>query len=187
MALLDAEAGLKGMEFAWKHRRTLTRVSRELVRMARSGRTRVLIFGSAGAGKSTIARLLTGTLSADALMLGYQDSYTADELKLPGTEFGRLLVAPGQQSREPAAAELRDMLPRGEVVGIVNVTAYGYHAFLPNVSFREDGAYTEGLDRDAFMAAYLVRRREDELRRLEALVPYLSRVPSPVWFMTFVT
>jgi hypothetical protein len=46
------EAGLDVANFAWDHRKSLGKVAGELFKAIRAGKTRVLVFGAAGAGKS---------------------------------------------------------------------------------------------------------------------------------------
>jgi energy-coupling factor transporter ATP-binding protein EcfA2 len=183
-----AKAGLEATaEFAWKHRRSLTSVASELFRMVSAGRLRVLVFGAAGSGKSTIGKLLAGTLTDDELLKNYQDSFATERFSVAGTVFGRLLVAPGQQSRAHASDELRLMLRSGQIDGVINVTAYGYHSFPGRGAWTEDRAYEAGMTPAEFLRAYLPLRRQLEIGQLAQLADDLRLSPKKVWLLTVVS
>jgi hypothetical protein len=182
-----AKAGLEATaEFAWKHRQTLRSVAGELFQMVRSGRQRVLVFGAGGTGKSTIGKLLSATLSDDELLGAYQDSFAVESFTMPGSTFGRLLVAPGQQSRSHAWDELRAMLRAGQVSGVINLVAFGYHSFPAGGAWQEDRAYIAGMNTRDFMDAYLPRRQQTEIDQLGQLAEDLRLSPNKVWLLTFV-
>ncbi len=181
------EAGLEAATFAWDHRRSLGKVSRELFQAIREGRTRVLVFGASGAGKSTVGKLLGEKLTDEDLLRGYVSSRAVESYDLGKTVAGSVLVAPGQRLRRHAADELRSMLTTGKVAGVMNVVAYGHHAFDPNTAFQEHRAFQPGMTKARFLTAYLKDSREEELRELEILVPAIVDCPRKLWFMTVVT
>lgn len=174
-------------EFAWKHRQTLGKVAGELFRMVAAGRVRVLVFGAGGAGKSTVGKLLAGTLTDEEMLKGYQDSFATERLPLPGHTFGRLLVAPGQTSRAHTWDELRAMLRVGQIAGVINVTSYGYHSFQAGGAWQEDRAYRPGMTVADFMAAYLPARRQVEIDQLGQLAEDLRLSPNKVWLLTLIS
>jgi hypothetical protein len=186
MGMPDLDAGLEGLQFAWKHRRSLRRVSTELLRMARSGRSRVAVFGAAGTGKTTIAKLLTRSLTDEDLLAGYRDSFEIDTFGLPGTIFGHMLIAPGQDTRAFAREDLLELVKRGEILGVVNVVSYGYHAFARQGSYRDDPAFGAGQSARAFTRAYVEQCRAREIELLRQLLQAINQSGTKTWMLTFV-
>jgi len=172
--------------FAWKHRRTLISVGGELIQMVKSGRSRVLVFGMGGTGKSTLGKFLAGELNDEELLKPYQDSFAVEPYGLPGTQFGRLLVAPGQTPREHSWDELRAMLLNGAISGVINVVSYGYHGFQERRAWHTDPVFQAGMTVEDFMVAWLAHRRSQEVAQIEKLADDLSRAPNKLWILTFV-
>jgi hypothetical protein len=137
--------------------------------------------------KATVGKLLAGKLTDEELLRGYVESFAGERYGLGGTVTGTVLVAPGQRQREYTWDELLDMLVTGDVAGIINVTAYGYHSLERLPSYKEHLAFESGMTKPRFLHAFLDHCRNEEIRQLESLVPALLRSRRKVWFMTLVT
>jgi len=179
------EAGTKAAEFAWKHRSALQKAAAELFEVARRGRTRVLVFGAGGVGKSSLGKLLAGKLTDEELLKGYRDSFTTEQFPIPETLTGRILVAPGQRHKQGEWDDLLVLLRAGKVGGVINMVGYGYHSL--RGSYRDHALQTPGMTPDKFREVYLPARRRLEIEQLTTLAPELARAPNKLWFMTLVS
>jgi energy-coupling factor transporter ATP-binding protein EcfA2 len=167
----------------WGERAKLYPLIKKLSFWLQHGTLRVPIFGPGGAGKSTLAKLLSGEPIADA---HYEESRVVEDTKLKGDLTCTLFAVPGQERRAHTWTRFYQDLSAGKSAGIINVVSYGYHSF-SEVSFRKTEYYQPGQTKPQFLAAYLAKRREREQQIIETLVPRIGDAKGKLWMITLVT
>jgi hypothetical protein len=174
-------------EAAWQHRSDLRNKLVRFWNRVRHGHLKVVVFGLGGAGKTTLGKLLSG-VDEDELPRGYEESLQAETFALDGDLSCSLFVAPGQERRESEEPRerLNGVLSTGEGVGVINVVAYGYHHFA-QLGYTRHKLYQAGMSPEQFMAAYVVERRDAEIKALERMKPFLVAARPNVWMVTLVT
>ncbi len=185
--MLEAGALLKYLAPVIKNSELVKKTLRRLRYRIKHGRLIVVVFGPGGTGKSTLGRLLIGEHKPGGATAKYKESTAIERLPLAGDLVGRILVAPGQeQRRQWTWTELYQEIAAGKSVGLINVVAYGYHAF-GNPSYRELSVYRDGMTQEQFLEAFLEERRGIELQVLQDLVPRISDAKGKLWMVTLVT
>jgi hypothetical protein len=76
-------------------------------------------------------------------------------------------------------------LALGKSRGIINVVAYGYHAFT-QLGYQETKYYKDGMSQDAFLGAYLKACRDRELELMGKLAHHLMDARKKIWMITLV-
>jgi energy-coupling factor transporter ATP-binding protein EcfA2 len=146
----------------------------------------ILIIGPGGAGKSTLARLLSGKsnwLTDEPNK--YDQSFGFEEFTLEDDTSVSLLVMPGQTlERNLMWDGIGRQILEGKFQGIVLVASFGHNS-LRTASFRHHPAGSA--TKDEFLAQYLEQQRADELRVLEQLATYARMTTRKLWFLTVVT
>jgi hypothetical protein len=145
----------------------------------------ILIIGSNGTGKTTLAHFLSGRLNwFDQGAGSYQESLGLEEFLLSDDSGIEMIVAPGQAFRRPSTwPELKAQVATGAFRGVVVVNAYGYHNFSTR-SYKSHELYKGS--KPEFWDVYRANRREEELRVLRELVLHLSVCPQKLWLMSVV-
>ena len=146
----------------------------------------ILIIGPGGAGKTTLARVLSGDfdwLTDDPWE--YDQSYGVEEFALADDPGVSVVVPPGQVPRRGATwADHEQAIAAGQYRGVIFVGACGYES-LPKGGYKDHLLYTG--DVGAFRSAYLAANRAGELGILKRLSPFLGTAPAKLWLLTVVT
>lgn len=176
-----------GLTWAWKNRVEVLGYLKSVREWFRSDPGRgILVIGSGGVGKSTLARLLSGDF--DWLLddpWDYRESYGVEEYALADDPKVEVVVPPGQVARRDATwATVEQGLATGAYRGVVYVTADGHHT-LPRGSYKLHRLY-QG-NKANFLTAYLDERRADEVAVLDRLAAGLAGCPGRVWLLSVVT
>jgi hypothetical protein len=106
------------------------------------GHIRVVVFGSAGAGKSTLGALLAGQeLSAE-----YEESTQIERYRLKADSWCSVLVPPGQHGLRPSNwSDLSRYVTSGKSTIVLHVVCWGLTAIEP-LGYQEVGAFRAGMD-----------------------------------------
>ncbi|MBY0460174.1 MAG: hypothetical protein K2V38_22895 [Gemmataceae bacterium] len=146
----------------------------------------ILILGSNGTGKTTLARFLSGQLDwFDNEPDGYQESLGVERFALADDPGVELVVPPGQDFRRPSTwPELKARLAGGAFRGVVLVNAFGYHNFSTR-SYTHHQLYAGS--KAEFWDRYRADRRAEEVRILRELAPHLATSAQKLWLLSVVT
>ncbi|PZN77065.1 MAG: hypothetical protein DM484_15310 [Candidatus Methylumidiphilus alinenensis] len=164
---------------------SVRRIATRIWNLIQNGRIVIPVFGAGGAGKSTIARLMSGTDPLD-VALAYDESWQIERQQLPGTIPGQILVAPGQLERiDRSWPLLIEEISAGRAPLILNIVSFGLHSFsIP--SYTELDVYTSGQTPAQFMTVYSSSRRAIEFKLFADLLSALRHVNHPLCIVTVV-
>lgn len=145
----------------------------------------ILILGPGGAGKSTLARLLSEENYNPLLHLPgeYQESVGVETYSLKDAEGVEIVVPPGQrQRREATWADLHADLAAGKFRGVIVLAAYGHHSFM--LPYKQHRLYQNNKER--LVEDHCAAQREEELVVLRQLTPHLAASRGKVWMLSLV-
>jgi hypothetical protein len=179
-------------KWVWEQRETIKVLLKEVYQWLRGKQDagelphRVLIIGAGGCGKSTLGYLLSG---GPATMLdlpgSYSESLGMESYALQDDNAVELVVPPGQEHRRDFSwMDLQTDLAAGLFRGLVLVSSFGYHS-LGDLSLRQHRLY-HGKKRE-FLTEYLADRRNEEIRILKRLLPFLRANPKRLWVLSLIT
>jgi hypothetical protein len=173
-------------KWAWDHRAGVKPVLASFRRWLR--KSKILIIGPGGTGKSTLARMLSGEF--DWLLDSpwrYDESVRVDRFKLKADPAAEIVVMPGQQHRRRTTwAGVGQDVAKGAYHGVVLVSAYGYHTIAES-SYKSHDLYEPERDKEVFWRKYLESSRGDEVECLRHLVPFMKECPRKLWLLSLVT
>lgn len=147
---------------------------------------RCLIIGAGGVGKTTTGHLLQGDYD-DALNIPgqYRESVYLDTFSLKDDPATKISVPPGQQFRRDATwSGIQSSIANGEYCGVIIVNAYGYHS-IGNFSYRNHRLYED--DVSSFVQAYASECRQEEIRVVKRIAPFIRASPNKIWIINLVT
>lgn len=148
---------------------------------------KILVIGSGGVGKTTLASMLTGEKGSDKDHADYTETIGVESFsrsKGPKLEF---VVLPGQSSRmESTSGPILEKLEHGGFGGVIFVASFGHHA-IGDMSWRNHKLYNKTETEEQFLDQYLRYSREKENGLFNALCGSLSKCKKPIWLMIVVT
>ena len=153
---------------------------------------KVLVLGSGGVGKTTMAEILAEGMSLLQLRPEYEESVDMDVFAVKvGRQKIEVHVAAGQKHRRDATwQEVLKMVREGQIGGVILVNAFGYHSIGPlglagQATYRRLKA--DGRETD-FLQVHLEEMRADELVVLDYLAPHLKEVSrKKLWMVSAIT
>ncbi|MBM3979587.1 MAG: hypothetical protein FJ304_04755 [Planctomycetes bacterium] len=151
-------------------------------------RSKVLVIGPGGTGKTTLARILSGQF--DWLLdssWAYRESVEVKKYKLRADPAVEVVAVPGQEHRRRSTWDgIGTDVSRGEYRGVIFVASNGFHTPIES-SYKRNSHFEPERTRDAFWRKYTEAKRDDELACLRHLVPFLKACPLKLWLATLVT
>jgi hypothetical protein len=176
---------LDGIEALIHFQRQIEESTLKIRHWIRYGKERIVVLGSGGAGKTTLAKILSGeTPSAGD---DYKESINTEAFSYQGRLFGSLIVAPGQRRRrEEHWPRLRQQIAEGQISGIIFVTAAGYNS-LRAIEPDEHELFTSKMSMNQFMKKYCEANIKIDVEILRnELIQCVSDAPRRIWFVTLV-
>jgi hypothetical protein len=151
-------------------------------------KSKILIIGPGGTGKSTLARMLSGEF--DWLLDSpwqYDESLRVDRFRLKADPAAEIVVMPGQERRRRTTwTGVGQDLSKDTYHGVILVSAYGFHS-LGESSYKSHNLYEPERDKDTFWRKYLEANRRDEIGCLQQLMPFMKECPRKLWLVSLVT
>jgi GTPase SAR1 family protein len=88
------------LEQAWHERQRIWQFAKDLLNAATKGKFRIYAFGPGGAGKTTLAQLLSGEYSLETVPPDYNLSLELEDHGVEGRNFVAVYVPPGQDDKK---------------------------------------------------------------------------------------
>lgn len=157
----------------WQHRAQILSALGKLKHRAWYGPLDIVVFGPEGTGKSSLGKLLSGSVDPRANLRSYEESKTIEPYDLGGLDgyiSGNVKVPPGQERHRPTQwRKLFGDLAGGKAKGVINVVSWGYDP-LRVLSYKDATDYYEdGMSKEDFLDRFLLARR-DSLTLSKALL-----------------
>ncbi|HEY1188799.1 MAG TPA: hypothetical protein VGE74_14185 [Gemmata sp.] len=173
-------------KLAWENRAGVKPVLASFRRWLR--RSKILVIGPGGTGKSTLARMLSGEF--DWLLDSpwrYDENVGVTRSALKADPAAEVVVLPGQQHRRRTSwAGVGQDIASGAFHGVILVSAFGHHSLSDN-SYKLHRLYEPERDKDTFWRKYLDANRADEIACLKQLAPFLKECSRKLWLASVVT
>lgn len=167
---------------AYEHRDKLREAAHWLWARIAKGEANVVVFGSAGAGKSTLGAVLAGReVGPD-----YDDSTHLETYRMAGGVPCSILVPPGQASARAATwTDLLRKVATGRASTVLHVVSWGLTP-IGDRRFSEVPGYEPEMSVEALAERYFSREREREVETLEHFASQLELAPSKLSLVTVV-
>lgn len=148
-------------------------------------KSRILIVGAGGTGKSTLAHLLTGEFDwLHDNPWEYRADTTSKVIDTHAKLNAEALILPGQKARrEREWPKILEELSKGKFSGVIFVSANGYLT-PPGGTVKKMMEQTRAA---TALEKYLEHEREAELELLRQIVPALKAFPKKLWLLSVVT
>lgn len=171
--------------WAWENRKIANELWAAFRRWLK--RSRLLVIGPGGTGKTTLARMLSGEFNwlLDSPWR-YNEDIAVTKHKLRNDATTQVVVLPGQTHRQSSSwSKIGEELSTGYYRGVILVTAFGYHS-LSNISYKEHRLYDRNKGIDQFRNDYLAACRTDEVECLRKLSPFIQACRKKLWLISLV-
>ena len=157
----------------------------KIIHFIANGKCRIIIFGSGGTGKTTLAYVLANKEITD---FQYKETINIEKVELNSNIYGHYLVAPGQERRiDRYWPELFRKIGSDKVNGIINVVSYGYHSIdIGNESYKTSTYYNNEPDEASFLTNYLKIQQEKEIKYLKKAAEHIKNTEKKIWMITLV-
>lgn len=167
---------------AIEHNRAIRDLAVRLWKRISKGHVRVVVFGAAGSGKSTLGKFLAGEeVSAD-----YRESHHLESYDLDSTTPCSILVPPGQEGLRPKTwSDLQRHIASGRSTTVLHVVSWGLNEVQP-VRYVDRAEYRAGMTVEEFVSVYSDVQRNQELRVIEDLAKQLGNAPNHLSLVTVV-
>ncbi|MDY3556046.1 hypothetical protein R5W24_005209 [Gemmata sp. JC717] len=173
-------------KWAWDNRAGVKPVLTSFRRWLR--RSKLLVIGPGGTGKSTLARMLSGEF--DWLLDSpwrYDENVGVTRSALKADPAAEIVVMPGQQHRRRTSwAGVGQDIANGTFQGVLLLSAFGHHS-LSDSSYKLHRLFEPERDKDTFWRKYLEANRADEIACLKQLVPFIKACQRKLWLASVVT
>lgn len=170
---------------AYEHRDSISGIFASLAHIIKHGRTRVMVIGPGGTGKTTLSYRMAGK-SGEKIVGAYNVSSGKETKKLDDVPLGSVVTIPGQPGRrERQAPEIHRMLSKDHIDGIIHVVAYGFHS-LEVDSYTEHRLYQSGQTTQDFMDVYLPEMRAEEVQVVHEIRTAMTGANTVPWMITLV-
>lgn len=168
---------------ALKHRRDIRKWLAQLWKRLTKGRVRIVVFGAAGAGKTSLGRLLAG----EDVRPEYRESTQPETFELDGAARCTVLVPPGQKSLRAATwDDLVRQVTAGESTIIIHVVSWGLNAIEP-LPVRGLEGFEEGMASEEVVRRFAERQRAQEIETLREYGAHFGNAPRTLSMLTVVT
>lgn len=189
MFFIEAGTALSLGVAAYDNRRSLAPLLRRVRYRLKHGHLRVIIYGPAGVGKSTLGTFLAGTFESGRSAVEYQTSLDREDYRVKGDIVCTVIAAPGQENlRADQWPDLHRMLAAGKAGAVINVVSWGYES-IGETSYKETDLFRRdpGQSQEQFLAAYLAEQRGKELAVIAELAHHIKTAEKKIWMITLVT
>lgn len=167
---------------AYEHRSKIREIGQWLWNRVVKGEVRIMVFGSAGTGKSTLGAKLAG----EDVVPDYVDSSHLERYSLQGGVPCSLIVPPGQTSLRAATwSDLLREVGQGKSTIVLHVVSWGLNP-LGRQSYTELSDYKPGMTVSAFAEKYAELQRAQEIETLDAVASQLALAPGRLSLITVV-
>lgn len=168
---------------AIEHRRAIRDAVARLWNRITKGHVRIVVIGAAGAGKSSLGRLLSG----DDVAPEYRESTQVETYRLDGTTSCSVFVPPGQDSLRAATwNDLVRYVTSGKAAIVIHVVSWGINAIEP-LPYRSLAGVEDSMSPEQAADAFASRQRDRELATLREYTAHLGLAPRKLSLLTVVT
>jgi GTPase SAR1 family protein len=172
------------------NREKITKLGRKIIRNLTRRNQRILVLGAGGVGKTTLGKFFASHSQGnnpDVRNITYAESLRSEKFQFDFESKATVVIPPGQERH--IARHLPDTfrsLSNGKVSGIINVVSYGYHSMMID-SYKQFAQHQDGMSKDEVFATYANERKDDELKLLSKLTPFLIANDKRFWMLTLVS
>lgn len=168
---------------AYGHRRAIREVVEGLWNRMTKKRVRIVVFGAAGTGKSSLGRLLSG---ADVTS-EYNESTQVETYRLDGATSCTVLVPPGQESLRAATwSDLVRDVTSGKATVVIHLVSWGINAIEP-LPYRGVAGFQEGMSPEEAAIVFAAHQRDREIETLREYAGHFGLAPHKLSLLTVVT
>lgn len=172
------------LKWTWDNRSKVKKAV-DVVRRWFTKKSRILILGAGGTGKSTLAKMLTGGFDwLHDNPWEYDQSLVTEQLTLNDRRTVEVLVLPGQKRRRLREwPKVSADLAAGKFRGVIFVSSFGYLTPAEQGVKEMTGATTKS----AALEEYLKLQRVDEVTIFNQLAEVMTTCPKKLWLLSVVT
>jgi energy-coupling factor transporter ATP-binding protein EcfA2 len=173
----NLETAIDMAKAAYENRKYFLIPLQKLLRYWKTEKTLVAVFGPSGTGKTTLGHFVTGQSQPFGKPLNYKESHNSESYSVNNSTC-HLIAAPGQfESRRTSWNKLFSDIISGQVIGVINVVCYGYHSLRTVPPFASSTSFWE---------EYFLERRQQEIKIIQELTPYLKASPGKIRMLTLI-